>query len=261
LETVPYFSICIYFDSWTFAWVDKIIEAFPDGYYITSISSGHADFIGSQALKIEDYPVEAVFARSNEVPPKENEYSQMYYAPIYLTMDTILSGLHIASRPDRLNLTLIHKGQETELTIRSEPFEADEYLSWFWLLKAVPATDYVIFPTIYAQALKPELKKLGSDDVRIIINTHWHHDLTGGNLFFGRVALVIVHHSVRKDLAMRKHISLFDEYFEPYPDYALPDLTFSTGMKIYLNGEEITIRHFPGGHTVGDAVVYFKMPM
>jgi glyoxylase-like metal-dependent hydrolase (beta-lactamase superfamily II) len=113
-------------------------------------------------------------------------------------------------------------------------------------------------PEIYSETMRSELKKLGSDDVRFIINTHWHHDHTGGNLLFGKDATIIAHHSVKEDLAKRKHISLFEEFFNAYPDYALPNLTFTTGLKIYFNGEEITVKHLPNGHTGGDAVVYFK---
>ena len=113
-------------------------------------------------------------------------------------------------------------------------------------------------PDIYAEAMKSELKKLGNDDVKFIINTHWHHDHTGGNLLFGRDATIIAHSSVREDLAIRKQISLFDEFYKAYPDYALPNIAFTTDLKIYFNGEEITIKHFPNGHTGGDAVVYFK---
>jgi glyoxylase-like metal-dependent hydrolase (beta-lactamase superfamily II) len=58
--------------------------------------------------------------------------------------------------------------------------------------------------------MKLEQKKLGNDDVKFIINTHWHHDHTGGNLLFGRDATIIAHNSVREDLAIRKQISLFD---------------------------------------------------
>jgi cyclase len=113
-------------------------------------------------------------------------------------------------------------------------------------------------PEIYAEAMKSELKKLGNDDVKFIINTHWHHDHTDGNLLFGRDATIIAHNSVREDLAIRKQISLFDEFYKAYPEYALPNLTFTTSLQIYFNDEVITIKHFPGGHTGGDAVVYFK---
>jgi len=113
-------------------------------------------------------------------------------------------------------------------------------------------------PSKYAEGTKAELKKLGHDKVKYIINTHWHHDHCGGNLFLGRDAVIIAQHSVRKDLALEKYISLFDEHFKAYPEYALPNLTFSKEVKIYFNSEEITVRHFPGGHSASDAAVYFK---
>jgi len=129
-----------------------------------------------------------------------------------------------------------------------------------WLVLAGP--DGVLLsdsaPRKYAEAMKAELKKLGHDEVKYIINTHWHHDHCGGNLFFGKNAVIIAQHSVRKDLAMDKYISLFDEQFKAYPEYALPNMTFTDQLKIYFNSEEITVRHFPGGHTVSDAAVYFK---
>ncbi len=113
-------------------------------------------------------------------------------------------------------------------------------------------------PEGLAKAIKPELNKLGSDKIKFIINTHWHHDHCGGNLFFGKDATIIAHHSVRQALSKRQEISLFGEKFKAYPEYALPDLTFSSRMKINFNGEEIEIIHMPNGHTEGDAIVYFR---
>jgi len=36
------------------------------------------------------------------------------------------------------------------------------------------------------------LKKLGSDDVKIIINTHWHSDHTDGNKVFGKAYCLMI---------------------------------------------------------------------
>lgn len=113
-------------------------------------------------------------------------------------------------------------------------------------------------PEAYGKALISELAKPRYGDVKFIINTHWHHDHTGGNILFGKDATIIAHRSVREDLTLEKRISHDDAVYKPYPEYALPDLTFDQGMKIHFNDEEITIKHFPNGHTGGDAVVYFK---
>lgn len=113
-------------------------------------------------------------------------------------------------------------------------------------------------PETFAQAMKSELIKFGTDDIRFIINTHWHHDHTGGNLLLGKEAIIIAHHSVRDHLLEEQVISLFGEEFKAYPEYACPELTISAITKIYFNGEEIEVTPLPNGHTEGDVVVYFR---
>jgi glyoxylase-like metal-dependent hydrolase (beta-lactamase superfamily II) len=113
-------------------------------------------------------------------------------------------------------------------------------------------------PETFAQAMKSALIKFGTDDIQYIINTHWHHDHSGGNLLFGKEAIIIAHHSVRGHLLEEQEISLFGEKFKAYPEYACPDLTISTNTKIYFNGEEIEVTPLPHGHTEGDVVVYFR---
>lgn len=113
-------------------------------------------------------------------------------------------------------------------------------------------------PEFLAQSIKKKLVELGNGKVKYIINTHWHHDHTGANLLFGKAAIVVAHHSVRCHLAEKQEISLFEETFEAYPEDALPDITFSTSLKIHFNGEEIDMISLPGGHSQGDVVVYFK---
>ena len=44
---------------------------------------------------------------------------------------------------------------------------------------------------------------------------------------------------------------------EPYPDYALPVITYENGMTLYFNNEEIEIVHFGPAHTSGDSAVIF----
>jgi glyoxylase-like metal-dependent hydrolase (beta-lactamase superfamily II) len=49
-----------------------------------------------------------------------------------------------------------------------------------------------------APQIRDLLKKLpGGDHVKILINTHWHGDHTGGNRVFGSGAAIIAHENVR----------------------------------------------------------------
>lgn len=109
-----------------------------------------------------------------------------------------------------------------------------------------------------AEAVKKELKKLGSDDIKIVINTHWHGDHVGGNHLFGKEATIIAHRNVHKLLSEDQNLPYWQETYKALPEHARPRITFSQGLTVFFNGEEIEVTHFSGGHSDGDAIVYFK---
>jgi cyclase len=96
--------------------------------------------------------------------------------------------------------------------------------------------------------------------VKYVINTHYHTDHTGGNVFWGsRGAVIIAQTNLRKRLAEGGTGGTGNVKFQqkPQPAAALPVITYHDQMAIYFNGEEIRITHFPAAHTDGDSVVYF----
>ena len=102
------------------------------------------------------------------------------------------------------------------------------------------------------------VRKLSGEKIDYIINTHWHVDHTGGNICFGKEALIIAHENVRKRLSEDKYLKFWEEEHPAFPDYALPDMVFTDRMTMHFNGEDIEIIHLPPGHTDGDAIVYFR---
>ena len=102
------------------------------------------------------------------------------------------------------------------------------------------------------------VRALGGDHINYIIDTHWHVDHTGANICFGKEATIIAHENVRKRLSEDKYLEFWDEKHPAFPEYALPDMVFNDRMAMHFNDEDIEIIHLPGGHTDGDAVVYFK---
>lgn len=91
------------------------------------------------------------------------------------------------------------------------------------------------------------IEGISNGDVRFLINTHVHGDHTGGNENLGRMGiLILAQDRVRARLAER------------LPEVALPTLTYSEDITIYLNGEEVHIFPVPASHTDGDSVIYFK---
>ncbi|MGH9717920.1 MAG: MBL fold metallo-hydrolase [Candidatus Acidiferrales bacterium] len=97
--------------------------------------------------------------------------------------------------------------------------------------------------------------------VRFLINTHYHSDHTGGNVFWGsRGAVIIAQANVRKRLAngsVGGDGGAVQFKQPPQPKAALPVITFDHHISVYFNGEQIRVTHFPAAHTDGDSVVYF----
>ncbi|MFT3766867.1 MAG: MBL fold metallo-hydrolase [Minicystis sp.] len=112
-----------------------------------------------------------------------------------------------------------------------------------------------------AGKIQAALKGITDKPIRVVLNTHWHGDHTGGNAWFGRKAPVVAHENVRRRLAAGSpKIEMAGKTLDarpPAPHEALPIITFQDKLSVHLNGEEIRALHVPSGHTDGDTVVFF----
>ena len=103
------------------------------------------------------------------------------------------------------------------------------------------------------------IKAISDKPVRLMINTHWHFDHTGGNENFGKAGVVIVaQDNVRKRLLTKTPIDFFKSAYGPAPAAGLPVLTFKDTVSFHLNGDEAVAIHAPNAHTDGDAIIHFK---
>ncbi|HEX5734527.1 MAG TPA: MBL fold metallo-hydrolase [Blastocatellia bacterium] len=111
-----------------------------------------------------------------------------------------------------------------------------------------------------ADKIKAALKAITDKPLRFIINTHYHFDHVDGNADFQKDAPVIAHHNVRKRLesgGTPGNLGSVKQVLKPAAREALPILTFSQDVTIHLNGEDIRVLHYPGGHTDGDSLIFF----
>lgn len=113
--------------------------------------------------------------------------------------------------------------------------------------------------TQLAEKAAEAIAAICDEPVRLVVNTHWHFDHTGGNAHFaGKGAMIVAHENVRKRLAAGQLISIINTSVPPAPEEALPVMTFKDSLTFRLNGEEIAVIHLPGGHTDGDSIVHFR---
>jgi cyclase len=99
-----------------------------------------------------------------------------------------------------------------------------------------------------AERIATALEGIGGERPKLILNTHFHGDHTGGNPYFGATGTIVAHDNVRARLATQ----------DDFPARGLPVLTFADRVLVHFNGDTIEVIHFPAGHTDGDSVVWFR---
>lgn len=107
-----------------------------------------------------------------------------------------------------------------------------------------------------APALEHTLQGIDPRPVRYLVNTHWHGDHTGGNAALGALTR-IAHENARQRLSTPQPRP-GGSTAQPLPADGLPQVTFDEGLRVHWGDEVVRVRHLPGGHTDGDAVVHFS---
>jgi glyoxylase-like metal-dependent hydrolase (beta-lactamase superfamily II) len=99
------------------------------------------------------------------------------------------------------------------------------------------------FDQDYAEVIAA-VKKITSQPVKYVINTHHHGDHTGGNAKILPTAEIIIQANARKHM-IEKNM--------PGP----PRITFTKESSVFLGGKEVRAIYYGRGHTDGDIAVYF----
>ena len=105
--------------------------------------------------------------------------------------------------------------------------------------------------------IREAIRKITSEPVRFVLNTHWHFDHTGGNALFAAEATLIAHENVRRRMQQGDPKQVAGSPVEPAAPEALPVITFDRSLSVHLNGEDVRALHYARGHTDGDSVIFF----
>jgi glyoxylase-like metal-dependent hydrolase (beta-lactamase superfamily II) len=134
----------------------------------------------------------------------------------------------------------------------------------------------LLVDTEYAQLsdkILAAIRKLSSEPLRYIINTHYHADHTSGNENLRKVGSTIAGGNVAGDLgaeasegaAIIAHNNVLQRLSRPSgnqpaaPQGGWPTSTFlSDKKKLWFNGEGIEVIHPEHAHTDGDGIVLFR---
>ncbi|MBZ5665638.1 MAG: MBL fold metallo-hydrolase [Acidobacteriia bacterium] len=92
-----------------------------------------------------------------------------------------------------------------------------------------------------------------------LINTHSHFDHTGGNALFGSAGVTIIaQRNVKARLSSEQDVPFIDLHDGPYPNQALPSLTYADNLTLEQGSEQLRLAHFGAAHTDGDTIVFLE---
>jgi cyclase len=90
-----------------------------------------------------------------------------------------------------------------------------------------------------------------------LVNTHWHFDHIGGNVYFGSEGVsIIAQENVKKRLSSVQDVPFIGLRDGHYPPQALPAVTYSSSMTLNQGSQRLILANYGSAHTDGDTVIY-----
>lgn len=103
------------------------------------------------------------------------------------------------------------------------------------------------------------LARISPQQPRFVLNTHWHHDHTGGNEnLAARGSVIVAHDRVRERMSTENVNEFLKRTTPPSPAGALPVVTFNDSLSLHVNDDELRGIHVPAAHTDGDVFIHFR---
>jgi len=167
-------------DKLTKKWFPVRIEKFADGFYVTSVDTKYADLYGKKVVEIGKYKSEITFELIKKISCSDNTFSHTYFAPLFISMNSMLHGLGIIINENILNLKIEEtNGLSRDIEINAIDFDSDPVYYWYWLHNGAPTTNNISIynsidklPLYHTDILSPFWYKYLSNEKTVYLNVN-----------------------------------------------------------------------------------------
>src|SRR5262245_12792609 len=113
-------------------------------------------------------------------------------------------------------------------------------------------------PEHSAELLRAITGQSDVNQIKALLNTHWHLEHTGSNETIGKTgARIIAHENTKLWMGAEFIVQWQKRTYKPRPKEAIPNQSFYTTGKMMFGKEEIRYGHLGQAHTDGDIYVFF----
>lgn len=100
------------------------------------------------------------------------------------------------------------------------------------------------------------VKKVSPAPVRIVVDTHWHLDHSGGDAAFAaKGAVIVAQRQMRVRRSSDQFMPAYNRTIPAAQPAALARIVFDETLELHAGGETVSLRHVPAAHTDGDTIV------
>jgi len=113
--------------------------------------------------------------------------------------------------------------------------------------------------TVSKPRILEALKRLSSDPIAQLLNTHWHTDHTDGNAWVHAAgAKITAHVNTKKHLSTSTRVEGWNWTFPPAPSGAIPTVVFDDEHRLQHDHTNIRLKYYGPAHTDCDISVFFE---